>query len=279
MARAFNDIYAELGSQYDPSAQLIQQQISAMPGATDAFIKQADAKLGQANESIVEGARSRGMGFSGIPLAEQAKYAATEYAPAIANFKSGQEQNRLGMMESLNALNRERNTRAQSVYDGETARDFQERQFQEQIRQFNEQQRAAAAARASEQANIGAYLGGGQIPGQAGGAPAAAKMVKTAKGFNFVDGTGRGINAAQYAQLAGVGYRELLSQMAKAGDKNAQLGLKYVGNDGKFGNAPQTAAGALTALGAMGSYTRPNTYVAPPSNNPYAQRLWATGKF
>lgn len=158
MARAFNDIYAELGSQYDPSAQLIQQQINSMPGQVDAFIKQADAKLGRANEQILEGARSRGMGASGIPMAEQAKYAATEYAPAIANFKSGQEDRRLGLLESLNSMNRERSNRAQSVYDAELAREFQEREFQEKIRQFNEQQAAARAAAAAEQANAAAYL-------------------------------------------------------------------------------------------------------------------------
>lgn len=149
MARAFDQVYAELGSAYDPSAQLVQQQIDAIPASTDALVKQAEAKKDVAFDQILGGARRRGMGFSGIPLQEQAIYASTEFAPAIANVKSQAEGRRVSLIEALNGMNRDRRSQAQSIYDNELQRDFQERQFQEQIRQFNEQQAAARAAAGS----------------------------------------------------------------------------------------------------------------------------------
>jgi hypothetical protein len=167
MARAFDQIYAELGSAFDPSAQLVQQQIDAIPGSTEALVKQADAKKDQGYEDILNGMRRRGMGFSGITGEEQAKYNALEYAPAIANVKSQAEGRRVSLLESLNSLGRDRRVQAQGIYDNELARDLQERQFQEQIRQFNAQQKAAERAAAAAAGGGGYSFGGGG----GGGAP------------------------------------------------------------------------------------------------------------
>lgn len=231
MARAFDQILNELGSAYDPSAALIKQQIDAIPGSTEALIKQADAKKDQAFEQIVGGARRRGMGFSGIPLDEQAQYASTEYAPAIANLKSNAEKNRLGFLEQMNALNRDRRTQAQGIYDNELARDFQNRQFQEQVRQFNEQMKAqerqAAAARAAASSGggggIGSYLSmlGGGGSKQAAPSYGFKNGKNGAGGFYFKDAGGKSISAAKYAQLAGVSMLDLTRKMVAAGDKGA----------------------------------------------------------
>lgn len=261
MARALEDVVKSLDPYYSGSKQIVQSQLDALPGETNAAIGQADAKLEVANDNILAGARRRGMGFSGIPLGEQAKYAATEYAPAIANLKSSQNTKQLSLSEQLNAMAREQRSQAQGIVDNELARDLQERQFQEQIRQFNEnlaaQERQAAAARAAAATpmpNIGAYLGGG---GAEAGAKGAARMAQGKDGgFGFFDASGRPINALQYSQMTGANYRQLLSQMAKAGDKNASVALKYVGNDGKFWNAPSAVAGALSALGASGNFQK-----------------------
>jgi len=145
----FDQIYSELGNVYNPSANLYQQQIDAIPTQTAAAVSQADAKKDLAYEQITNSARQRGMGFSGIPIAEQAKYNATEYAPAIANLKSNAEANRVSLLEAMNSLNRDRRTQAQSIYDNNMSRDLAERQFQESIRQFNEQLAAQRAANAS----------------------------------------------------------------------------------------------------------------------------------
>ena len=235
MARAFDQILAELGSAYDPSATLVQQQIDAIPGSTDALIKQAEAKKDQAFEQITNTARRRGMGFSGIPLQEQAIYASTEFAPAIANVKSQAEGRRVSLIEALNGLNRDRRSQAQSIYDNELGRDFQERQFQEQIRQFNEQQAAARAAAAASAAGGGggsagdylaALMGNGNQQGQ-------ATMTKKADGtgFAFTDQYGNPISAASYSKLKSIPFRDLLTKMAKDGDKGAATGLMMIGND------------------------------------------------
>lgn len=172
MASTLEQIMAELDSSggYANDRGLLNQQLSALPAQGEAEIKGLDAKLTQANDNILQGARSRGLGFSGIPIAEQAQYAATEYAPAVARVKQQQEASRMGILQSLNALERDRRGQAQSIFDTT-------RNFNEQVRQFNEQQAFArqqfeaqqrAAARASSGgsgATAGSYLsglGGGQ---------------------------------------------------------------------------------------------------------------------
>ena len=133
------------------------------------------------------------------------------------------------------------------MYDTGIQQDLQERQFQESIRQFDAQQKAAAAAAAAY--NFG---GGG---GTTAATPGAARVEKNARGgFDFFDGIGKAINAAQYSQLTGRGYREVLQQLASEGDANAKVALQYVGNDGKFGSAPESARAALQAVGAIGNY-------------------------
>jgi hypothetical protein len=256
VARSLDQILAELNPSYSSSENILNTRLNAIPGEIEAGVQQADAKLGQANTNILNSARRRGTGvaFGGIPLGEQAQYAATEYAPAIANLKATGANKELSLQESLASLNREKRSQAQSIYDTDLSRDFQERQFQESIRQFNEQQaaQARAAADAARQYNFGGGGGGGN---PTGATPGAARIDKNANGgFNFFDGTGKAINAAQYSQLTGRGYREVLTQLAKDGDQNAKIALQYVGNDAKFGNAPANVKAALTAVGATGTY-------------------------
>jgi len=45
--------------------------------------------------------------------------------------------------------------------------------------------------------------------------------------------------------------------MANAKDANAQIALNYVGDDFKFGNAPESVKSALEAVGATGNYMTP----------------------
>lgn len=257
MARSLDQILAELNPSYATSENILNTRLNAIPGEIEAGIQQTDAKLGLANQNILNSARRRGTGvaFGGIPISEQAQYASTEYAPAITNLRATGANKELSLQESLASLTRDKRNQAQSIYDNDLSRDFQERQFQESIRQFNEQQSAARAAAASSAYSFG---GGGTTP-QTGATPSAARVEQKGNNFNFYDGTGKAINAAQYAQLTGRGYREVLSQLAKAGDKNAQVALQYVGNDAKFANAPQSVKAALSVLGATGSFVNPAT--------------------
>lgn len=253
MAKSLDAILAELNPQYQSSQDLINARLNAIPDQTNQGIAQADAKLSAANDNILSSARSRGTGvaFGGIPLAQQAQYAATDYAPAIANLKASGQNAAVSLQEQLNQLTRDKSAQAQSIYDTGVNQDLQERQFQESVRQFNEQQAAAQRAAAAA-ASAGSYgFGGGVSQASGGAAPAAAKVVQNGKNFNFFDGTGKAINAAQYSQLTGREYRSVLAQLASAGDANAKLALNYVGNDGKYGN--QTPANVRAALAAVGA--------------------------
>ncbi len=51
------------------------------------------------------------------------------------------------------------------------------------------------------------------------------------KGFGFTDAAGNTINAAQYAAVKGIPFRDLLQSMAQAGDTGAAQALGFVGND------------------------------------------------
>src|SRR6185295_1910646 len=88
MARSFKDVLAEVTAQSDPQKNIVLNQISQLPTQQAADESSLDAKKNQAFDDILGGARQRGLGFSGIPLGEQAKYTATDYAPALANLKS-----------------------------------------------------------------------------------------------------------------------------------------------------------------------------------------------
>lgn len=285
VARSLESIIQEIDPGYSGSRSLIQQQQAALPGETDAQLAGLQAQAQQSHTDILDGARRRGLGFGGIPIAEQVKYDSTQFKPAVASLYANQNNRRMTLEESLNALGRDQRNSALNLRESEVAREEQQRQFNENLAlqkaQFEESKRQAARAAAASSTNLGGYFGSdGSAGGAAGGSAKAAQIARTSNGgFNFFDAAGRPINAAQYSQMVGVGYRDLLSQMAKGGDKNAQTALKYVGNDAKFGGAPQSVAGALSALGAQGSYAKQSSYVAPPKDNPYAVRSWATGKF
>jgi hypothetical protein len=260
MATTLKQILKELDPGYAGSRDLLNQQLTALPQQGAADIAGLDAKLAQANTDILSGARSRNLGFSGIPLAEQAKYAATEYAPAVARVKQGQESNRLGILESLNQLGRDQRGQAQGVYENYLTRAQQDKELAEQRRQFNmnyklqqqqlaEQRRAASASGGGAAAGdyLSALMGGGGSSG--GGRAAGTKAVMQQRkdgGFNFNIG-GKAVSAATYAKATGTAFRTLLSQMAKRGDKGAKQALGFVGND--FGYDPRKVnAGIYNAL-------------------------------
>jgi len=278
MARTLDQVLAEITPQFTASENILNARLGAIPGETESGIAAADAKLGQANENILSGARRRGIGFSGIPIGEQAKYAATDYAPAVANLKSAGLNKELTLQEQLATLGREKRTQAQSIFDTEQSRDFQERQFQESIRQFNEQQ--AAAARAAAGAGGGYSFGGGDI-GDTRPPLDTYEGVPSVKvngsSYAFYDANGKGISAIQYALQTGYGVKKLLSEMAAKGDKGAAIANKYVGNDGKFGKpASGNDAAALRSIGAQGNYINNSTVKATNYGSSVADRTGVT---
>lgn len=149
MARSFQDVLNEVTARSDPQRQLVLGQISQLPTQQAADESSLSAKKDLAYDEILGGARQRGLGFSGIPLGEQAKYAATEYAPAVANLKTTYGTRKATLESALADIGKTDYSTAYGVFD-------KDRSFDESQRQFNEtlsaQQRAA-------QAQAGIYSG------------------------------------------------------------------------------------------------------------------------
>jgi hypothetical protein len=227
VAQAIEDIIRELDAGYNPSRQLLQQRIDSLPSQADTQISGLNAQKDSAFNDILGGARDRGMGFSGIPIAEQAKYTATDFLPAVAKVRQAQNETQSSLLQALNDIGLDQRKTAYTVQQGQVANEIE-----------------AAKARAAERASAG---GSGSLSGLFGGsagttaASAGAKSATAAqradKGYNFSDAGGKAISAAQFAQLKGIPLRTLLQQMANSGDKGAKTALGYVGNDFNYNAA------------------------------------------
>lgn len=165
MARSLDQILSELGSVYDPQVASIRQQQSLIPQQVADEEQGLQAKQTQAFGDILSGARQRGLGFSGIPLSEQAKYTSTEFLPAIAKLKSNARQQSLSLEDAILGINERRTNSALGLRQQDIDNDYRQQQLAEQQRQFNEQlaqSRAAAASANSFSPTLGG--GGGQAP-------------------------------------------------------------------------------------------------------------------
>ena len=230
-ARTLSQIIAELNPTFKPQIQSIRTQQGLIPGEIQAQETALNAKKDVAYEDIVSGARRRGMGFSGVPLGEQAKYAATEYAPALAGLRQQGQQKALSLQDAINQINERRDTLGQSIYQQEKDREFQSR---EAALARDAQLKAARAAAAS---SFSPSFSPPTAPGSGGTDSFGNVIQRKNKGFNFTDNNGRAVSAAIYARANNIPFRSLLERMAKLGDTGAKKALGFVGND--FGYDPR----------------------------------------
>jgi hypothetical protein len=218
MSRSFDDILAEVSAKSDPQRQLVLKQISDIPTQLAADESALGAKKDQAYEDIVSGARRRGLGFSGIPLGEQAKYNATDYAPALANTRTSYNNRQTTLESALADIGRSDYGTAQDVFGRDRAFEEQQRQFNDQMALQREQQRLAA----SQNSALASLYGGGAS--QAGGQTrSVGNMVRKTNGggYAFTDPNNNSISAAKYAQLNGLDIGDVLRQMGQQGDAYA----------------------------------------------------------
>lgn len=220
--RTLDQIIAELNPIYQPSVDLYQRQQSLIPTQIAEQEKGLEAKKEVAFNDILGGARRRGLGFSGIPLSEQAKYTATDFLPALANLrKQGQDQ-AFSLQEAINSVNERKQSAALGMRQYEQQRYDA---FLEQQRREEAERRARAAAN-----SFSPTFGGGAKP-----APTPTVSRKDDGGFAFTDTAGRPISAAVYAQQTGTPLGELLQNMAKQGDRYAaQMYNQIRANQGWF---------------------------------------------
>jgi hypothetical protein len=219
MARTLDQVLAELSPQFDPQINSVRQRQAEIPGMIQAEEAGLGAKQEQAFGNILGGARQRGLGFSGIPLGEQAKYTATEYMPALARLRQSGREQAMSLEDAILGIQERRGSLAQQLRQGDLDRDEQQRQFDQNMAFQREQaNRAAAASRAASAKPSYRPTGGG---GGGGGGGGQARVIQNGADFQFRNAGGAPITAAQYAQATGMDIRDVLYKMASAGDKTA----------------------------------------------------------
>lgn len=159
--RSLEQVLSSLSSVYDPQLASVRQRQAEIPNQVAAEEQGLQAKQTNAFDEIVGGARRRGLGFSGIPIGEQAKYNATEYMPALARLRQGAREQALSLEDAILGINERRNTQAQSIFDSERNFAEQQRQFNAQLEESRRQSAAAAKAAASFNPSLGGLGGSG----------------------------------------------------------------------------------------------------------------------
>ena len=148
-ARTLQQIITELKPTYAAQAKSLQEQANLIPQQIETEEQALNAKKDQAFRDILSGARRRGLGFSGIPLAEQAQYASTEFAPALARLRDAGHERALSLQQAILGINERRDTLARQIYQQEQDRAFQAEQAR-LAREAQERSAARAAAAAAQ---------------------------------------------------------------------------------------------------------------------------------
>lgn len=198
-------------------------------------------KVDSFNE-ITQGANRRGLLFSGIPLQEQAQYTGSSFLPAVANLKAKYAQQKFNLQDALAKINQDQTKTAYDIYGNELAMD-------EAAKARADAARAAASVASP---SFGGFGGGG---GNESPTPRYQLSQRADKGFNFVGPNGQAISAAQYSQAMRIPYRQLLQQMANAGDRGAASALGLVGDDYGFNRSKVSSQSQLNLLRALGINT------------------------
>lgn len=170
MAQNIDDIIKELDAGYNPQRQSINNRLAQLPGQAEAEIGGLKAQQETSFNDITDGARSRGMGFSGIPIAEQAKYTANSFLPAVARVRQSQNEVSTSLTDAMNGINTEQRNKAFGIRETQLGREQEESQFQRNLSaQRDAENRADARSRAAAgDGGAGAlsslFGGGGEVP-------------------------------------------------------------------------------------------------------------------
>lgn len=241
MARELSQILQELNSVYDPQRNSYNQQIGGLDPQLNAEQQGLDAAKTDSFNQITTQANRRGLFYSGVPIQEQAQYTGANYLPAVANLRSRYAQQKFNLQDAIGKINEEQYNKAYDVRHGEQQLDLQ-RQLADEAAARDVAASRAAAKGGGGGVDFGGGGGGAGAPSGGGGGYNLSQ--RKGGGFNFQGPSGQGISAAQYSQSTGIPFRDLLQQMANAGDAGAKTALGLVGNDygfnkSKVGNQQQ----------------------------------------
>lgn len=207
MARTLDQIIAEIGSPYQSQINTLQERAASLPEQIKAEEAGLAAKQNEAFGNILSGARQRGLGFSGIPLGEQARYTATEYLPSLARLRQSGREQAMSLQDAIANVQIQRNQYAQTLRQAELDREQQQAQFERELA-------ARRAAQAAQTADLSKYFAQQNM---------AAQPSYTANNgsFAFFGADRTPITAAQYASQTGQELGDILYQMGQAGDRTA----------------------------------------------------------
>lgn len=161
MARELSQIMSELDTSYQPQKDLYNKQISGVDPALEAEQQGLQAQKEDSFRGITEQANRRGLFYSGVPIAEQARYTGGQFLPALANLRGKYITQKNSLTEALNQLGTQQGQEARNIRQYEVGVDTQKAQFEAQ--QAARERQAAASAGAFQ------FGGGGGNPA----APAA----------------------------------------------------------------------------------------------------------
>jgi len=104
VARSIDQITAELNSAYQPQIDVVNKQMAELPAYYQAQQGGLDTAKTNAFGDITNMASSRGMSYSGMPIAEQSRYVGEKYLPAMAQLKQQQTQQQYGLQTNINDI-------------------------------------------------------------------------------------------------------------------------------------------------------------------------------
>lgn len=113
--------YDSLGGAYQPSADLINQQLAQVPTDEQTTLSSLDQAKANAFRDIGNAANAKGMLFSGFTPDQQAQYIGTKYLPAVAAAKTAALNQKTTLEGKLNDLSVARSTAANDIVSKATA--------------------------------------------------------------------------------------------------------------------------------------------------------------
>lgn len=218
------DIMKESDSYYQPKKDLYNQQLSQTDPQQQAEVQGLQQQQQDSFSQIRDQAQRRGLFFSGIPLAEQAKYTASQFLPAVANLQGKYRQQRFGLENALTDLGSQQYSDAMGIQQKQIDREFQAQQAE-----LSRQASAASAANTGYQPT------------------ASVSNANTATDYTKPD--------------SGMTLRQTWQREANQGDWNAQVALNYAGDTGRYDGAVNSQAeyDILKNMGIQGNYYAINT--------------------
>lgn len=215
--QSLDQILASLDPAYAPQRTLFQQQQALIPGQTQTALTGLDTAKTNNFRDVNTNANSKGLAFSGIPVAEQTRYLGEKYLPAVAGVQQDAQKQTLTLAQSLAQLSSEQRLRAMDT------RDTQQKALDtyleaERDRQFKAQQ--AALDRSAQGANGG--LTAGQMLNEQNRLAAQFK-IKSLKSGNYsaTGPNGAPISVFAYAQNTGNSFLDLLRNSGSSYDRKA----------------------------------------------------------